>query len=249
MHWLPSREVACLGVEADCRTAGARGIGLFNSNLRGYIPGFVVSSRLPTFSQAIAKKLDKPVRYYLCGEYGDRTARPHYHCCLFGEDFVADRQPFRRTAVGWLYTSQLLADVWGLGHCLIGDLTFESAAYVARYCLKKISGPPAAAHYAGREPEFALMSRRPGIGAAWFHQYLSDVFPSDECVVRGRSCKPPRYYLKRLELADAGMLGEVKARRALAARPRESDLRLAAKQEFARLGLEARAALKEMGYD
>jgi len=99
-------------------------------------------------------------------------------------------------------------------------LNFESAAYIARYVTKKVTGQRAAAHYervspsTGElvqvEPEFATMSRRPGIGAGWFAKYGSEVYPSDEVIVRGRACRPPRYYDERL---SEGELSALKARR------------------------------------
>ena len=139
---------------------------------------------------------DLNIRYYWAGEYGDTTARPHYHCCLFGLDFSEDRVPFTFSNGLPLYTSETLTNIWGLGHCLIGGLSFESAAYVARYCIKKITGYMADAHYMGRLPEYAVMSRRPGIGGAWISKYMDDCYPSDELVLRGHPSKPPRFFDK-----------------------------------------------------
>lgn len=72
----------------------------------------------------------------------------------------------------------------------------DSASYVASYAVKKIVGKKEVvdAHYKGKTPEFVLMSRRPGIGRGWFERFTSDVYPSDEVVVRGVSTRPPRYY-------------------------------------------------------
>ena len=142
----------------------------------------------------------------------------------------------------------MLADVWGLGHCLIGALTFESAAYVARYCLKKVTGDPAAAHYAGRLPEFALMSRRPGIGGSWFDVYSSDVYPSDEFVARGHASKPPRYFDERLRLTDPSLYEIVKHHREMRAKPRESDLRLATRERVCQARFAAGKQVKESRY-
>jgi hypothetical protein len=40
------------------------------------------------------------------------------------------------------------------------------------------------------------MSRRPGIGAAWFEQFSAELEHNDSVVARGREMKPPRYYDK-----------------------------------------------------
>lgn len=166
------------------------------------------------FMKRLRKRCSEPLRFFHCGEYGEQTARPHYHCCLFGEDFSRDRRLYRTTPRGdRLYNSDFLSDVWGLGHAVVGDLTFESAAYVARYCLKKVSGDAAASHYAGRRPEYVTMSRRPGIGAGWFERYMGDVYPSDEVIVRGRSVMPPPFYDKLLEKVDPGLFDQVKRAR------------------------------------
>ena len=68
----------------------------------------------------------------------------------------------------------------------IGDVSFQSAAYIARYCVQKVTGQLAESHYRvitedgeiiDREPEFNHMSLKPGIGAEWLKRYKSDVFP------------------------------------------------------------------------
>lgn len=155
-----------------------------------------------------------PVRFYACGEYGDRTRRPHYHACLFGIDFSDDKKIWKANRQGdGLYISPLLTSIWGLGHTIIGDLTFDSAAYVARYVMKKVTGDLAEHHYQYTdangvihqlEPEMAHMSRRPGIGATWYEKYASDVYPQDHVIINGRPTKPPRYFdrLLRRELPE-----------------------------------------------
>nr|QJB19800.1 MAG: replication initiator protein [Microvirus sp.] len=154
---------------------------------------------------------DVRIRYYSCGEYGENFGRPHYHACIFGFDF-SDKQLFKRGEYK-LYTSPVLDRLWGMGHCTIGDLSFESAAYVARYCTKKVTGTMAKEYYAGRQPEYATMSLKPGIGAEWYERWKGDCFPSDYLVVNGFKCKPPRYYDKRLERENPALYEEIKQRR------------------------------------
>lgn len=153
------------------------------------------------------------IRFFMCGEYGDHFGRPHYHACLFG-CFFADRVLFKRLASGSnLYTSDVLSSLWPLGHSSIGDVTFESAAYVARYCVKKVTGVGADEHYKfcdengeffWRQPEFAHMSLKPGIGAKWFEKYHAEVYPRDHVIVGGQKLKPPKFYDKLLA-ADAAL--------------------------------------------
>lgn len=134
------------------------------------------------------------LRFFACGEYGEQLARPHYHALIWGIDFP-DRVCYNAT----LSTSQRLDEIWTHGIVMIGNVSFQSAAYVARYALKKIVGPAAEAHYQGRHPEFLRMSRRPGIGKAWIQKYRTDVYPSDEVITNGKPMKPPRFYDDYLE--------------------------------------------------
>lgn len=198
--------------------------------------------------QKFAKRLRRrgvDFRFYMCGEYGDRTNRPHYHACIFGYSFP-DRKLFRRTNAGSLiYRSDLLESVWPLGISSVGDLTFESAAYVSRYVMKKITGDLAKEHYkrvdvdTGEvfhvEPEFCHMSLKPGIGAAWFDKYKSDVYPHDHVVINGKEAKPPRYYDKLLKRTDCYDFDDVKQQRivdAIESWEDNTDQRLRDKETF-----------------
>lgn len=154
------------------------------------------------------------IRFFLCGEYGEQFGRPHYHAIIFGFDFP-DKVPLKRSGEFALYESKLLSDTWGLGFASIGEVSFDSAAYVASYATKKIltNREDEAKRLKGRRPEFLLMSRRPGIGRAWIDKFASDVYPSDEIISRGVSARPPRYYDQVLEVKDPALLLELKAKR------------------------------------
>lgn len=98
---------------------------------------------------------------------------------------------------------------------------------MSRYVTKKITGKAATEHYervveeTGEviqlEPEFAVMSRRPGIARDWFAKYRDDVFPHDDVVIKGQQIKPPRYYDKLYEIEDECGYSELKDRRKQAA--------------------------------
>lgn len=149
----------------------------------------------------IYKETGRLIKHYSAGEYGDGTGKrainPHYHACLFGYDFPDKK--FHKTAESGekLYTSAILEKIWGYGYAPIGDVTFESAAYCARYTLKKVYGDDADKHYNGRLPERSWSSN--GLGLEWFHQWYQDVYPSDQLVIDGRIMMPPPYYDKLLE--------------------------------------------------
>lgn len=135
------------------------------------------------------------LRFYLCGEYGDKTERPHYHIILFGFE-PSDKVLYKTTFRGdKLYNSEFLSKCWPYGFINFGAVTFESAAYCARYVCKKITGDMSEEYYRGRCPEFVRMSNRPGIGASWLKKYKSDVYPNDYIIIRdGVKVRPPRYF-------------------------------------------------------
>lgn len=142
------------------------------------------------------------IRHFACGEYGEKLGRPHYHACIFGYDFP-DRQLYEINHRGdKLYTSATLDLAWGKGLATIGELTFESAAYVARYVTKKVTGDRAIEHYGTKVPEFTLHSKKPGIGARHFERFKSDIYPHDEVIIRGQRMRPPKYYDNQLEKSD-----------------------------------------------
>ncbi len=156
------------------------------------------------------------IRFFLCGEYGELMARAHYHIIIFGYGFP-DKVSIGTKNEYEEFRSDLLDKTWGLGFCSFGSVTFDSACYVANYATKKITGPKAKAHYKGRVPEFLLMSRRPGIGRSWIDEFASDVYPSDEVIVRGRQCRPPRFYDEVFKKKHPAVMEAIVEKRELAA--------------------------------
>lgn len=200
------------------------------------------------------------VRFFFAGEYGDESWRPHYHGILFGVSF-ADMCPWKKSPNGdQLYTSSTLEKLWSHGFTSIGQVTYQSAGYVARYCMKKVTGNQAQQHYERVDPrtgeifsltpEFALMSLKPGIGARWFERYSSDLYPSDFVVMDGGpKGKPPRYYERLEKRRDALQLRVVKEARERRARDPKiryegTERRLAVREEVtkAKLSLKKRNA-------
>ncbi len=166
---------------------------------------------------------ERRIRYYHCGEYGSKFRRPHYHALLFNFDFV-DKKLFSTSKGQRLYTSEVLEKLWRFGFGTVGAVTFESAAYTARYIMKKVTGDRAEEHYVGCDevtgtpvqllPEYTTMSRRPGIGRAWYERFSNDVFPLDEVVLRGgRSMRPPRFYDCIYELQNPEDFARIKSER------------------------------------
>lgn len=167
--------------------------------------GTLVPEDLQKFLKKLRRYIEyhgssEKIRFFACGEYGDNFCRPHYHSIVYNID-IPDLRRFSTSFNGDIYyTSEIINKIWGHGYVIIGQVTFESCAYVARYVTKKITGDQAETHYQGRQPEFVRMSRRPGIGSAWLDQYKSDVYPHDYIVIRdGIKVKPPKYFDKLFE--------------------------------------------------
>lgn len=166
------------------------------------------------FLKRLRKRIDPiKIRFFQCGEYGEINQRPHHHCLLFGYDFP-DKIPYGRKTKHQIYGSKLLNELWGQGFASIGNLTFDSACYTARYIMKKQFGRNAEEHYNGRKPEYITMSRRPGIGQTFFENYKEDIYNHDRCVVSSKLIlKPPLYYDRLYERSHSERLQQLKADR------------------------------------
>jgi len=199
----------------------------------------LIKSDFKKFMYRLREKL-KPIRirFYHCGEYGEmeadigkpqlesRLGRPHYHAVIFGYQFK-DLQLWQKKVTGNVYTSATLEKIWGKGFVTVMDLTLKSAGYVARYITKKINGDLKDEHYqkvcqtTGEiypvQQEYATMSNRPGIGKAWWENYKSDVFPSDDIIVLSKNSyhhvPTPKYYDTQLERENPSLYEKIKERR------------------------------------
>lgn len=180
---------------------------------------------------------DQTIRFFHCGEYGTRcrhgielrdmdcvfcnVGRPHYHAVLFNCSFP-DLEVYSQNLGEPRYTSKILEDIWKYGFVDVGEVNFESAAYVARYALKKVTGVMADDWYVDKEtgdfkqPEYCTMSRGgkggKGLAYEWYLKFKSDLFPSDEVPVPGSGVfkKVPRYYEELFKEEDPLTHDEIK---------------------------------------
>ena len=149
--------------------------------------------------------------------------RPHHHACIFNFDFP-DKEPWQTKGGIILYRSKILEKLWSdpvtgesYGFTSVGEVTFESAAYVARYILKKFTNKDKTkvdAHYMGKQPEFTTMSRAEGIGKRWFQKFKKDVYPNDYVLNKKLAkLKPPRYYDNIFKIESPEEMERIKAKR------------------------------------
>lgn len=184
------------------------------------------------------------LRYFLCGEYGDTTFRPHYHMILFGCDFADKRRHSKGSNGDQLYISKLLDEIWSFGDCYIGSVTEQSCGYVARYIMKKVNGDLAEDHYRRVDlntgeyidllPEYNAMSLKPGIGLDFYEKFKSDFYPRDNAVMKGKYYPVPKYYDRQLEKSDPRLLADLKecrVERSLSRKADNSSSRLKVREE------------------
>lgn len=93
-------------------------------------------------------------RYYLCGEYGDRTLRPHYHAILY----------FSQTRPAPADLEATLDRYWGHGHTLLAEANEKTFQYVSHYIVKK------AKHHEFEVPEYQTMSTNPALGTEFINR-------------------------------------------------------------------------------
>lgn len=124
------------------------------------------------------------IRYYAVGEYGEKNQRPHYHVLLFNmpANLMIDAG------------HSFIQRIWGLGFVKVGDVNPASIHYVTKYVMKPNQ------NYGGREPPFSLMSRNPGIGAAYLdtHGAWHQRGKKNYTYVNGYKNRLPRYYRELL---------------------------------------------------
>jgi len=153
-------------------------------------------------------------RYYACGEYGSKSARPHFHMIAFGLH-LDDLKLYKSTSIGNYYTSELLSRKWQNGYVIIGSVTYESCAYVSRYIMKKQKGKNSDVYdYYNIDPEFTVMSRNPGIASDYFRDNYESIYSIDNIVLSGGVlCKPPRYFDNLMNDLDEELMQSVREKR------------------------------------
>ena len=177
---------------------------------------------LQDFVKRLRRNLDyhngDKIRHYSCGEYGSQTHRPHYHLIVFGLQ-LDDLVELKRSSLGFpYYTSEKIRKLWPYGNHLICNMTFETAAYVARYCTKKLNGDFEDFYKIFNiEPEFSHMSKRPGIARQYFEEHKDEIYQYDELFLRmdkgGSRNKPPGYFDHLYDIENHEKMHEIKESR------------------------------------
>lgn len=176
------------------------------------------------------------IRFFMSGEYGSQTFRPHYHAILFGlhlDDLVLYKQSPQGFAY---YNSESLQKCWSdpetgepLGFAVAAEVTWETCAYTARYVMKKLTGKEAEFYTNFNiQPEFTLMSRKPGIARQYYDDH-PDIYKTEFINVStekgGLKFRPPRYFDKLYDLEHPEEMQTIKdVRQKMAAEAQKAKL-------------------------
>lgn len=170
------------------------------------------------FLKRLRKSIEpKKIRYYACSEYGPQTYRPHYHAILFGY-CPTDLRPWSKSTQGYqYYVSDTLDKLWSNGRVLLGEVSWETCAYTARYIASKHLGDEAFIYKdANIEPPMSFMSRRPGIGGNVYERE-PDLFQNGSIYVASdagsRRIDIPKYFLQKMSVDNPEEYAKIKADR------------------------------------
>lgn len=173
----------------------------YRSRVLGYEPFKLCHSEFQLFMKRLRKAVSVPIRYYMCGEYGSKTHRPHYHAIIYGYDFP-DKHCSVVTPKGNYYNSELLSKLWwtfengkpfmSMGHTTIGDVTEATCSYVAQYILKKLQ-------HSIDDGSYIRCSTNPGIGFLWLQDNERFYLEQSYVTFGGQKIGMPRYYDNKLK--------------------------------------------------
>lgn len=175
--------------------------------------GTLYPKDIDTFLNSLRKKFErvgyKGLKYFYAGEYCPTSGRPHYHmilmnCPLDISKFYSFKVDNKTKKLHW--KSKEIDELWNKGFVDIGEVEWSSAAYVARYCMKKLTNETDKTIYysQGKLPEFVRMSRRPGIGAEYYNKNKINIYDTDSILMKNfhgntANYKPPKAWDRKFE--------------------------------------------------
>lgn len=178
----------------------------------------LVKEDLQKFWKRLRKQTGQHIRYFACGEYGETTARPHYHAIVYNLD-IPDLEFYKINEQNQiLYKSKFLDSIWQKGFVTIGEVTWDSCCYVSRYVTKKLKGQDSV-FYTDHNilPEFVVMSRRPGIGRQFYDDNADTIYNLDYVSIKtdkgGHNVRPSRYFDKLREQSHPDDMFSIKSDR------------------------------------
>lgn len=168
--------------------------------------GSLVKKHMQDFNKRVRKHFfgngKGEYSYYLCGEYGPFTMRPHYHLAMFGVDLEPFKWNFIKFQDGHaIYTSPLLSELWSFGFNTVDYLNKSSINYVTGYIQKKLFGSSAKFYKdLGIIPPFQLFSR--GLGVDFVQQHADQILDNGFVSFYGKKMPISKYYSQKIGLSD-----------------------------------------------
>lgn len=184
------------------------------------------------FLKRLRKAFKGPIRYFMCGEYGTKNGRPHYHLIVYNLKVEDKRKQGINEKGHETFTSPKIEKIWGKGRIDLQPVTYESCEYVARYVLKKQKGTDAKETYQdrGQTPEYTCMSRKPGIAYKYFEKKKEEIYETQKIWISKKktltAVTPPRYFDKLLEKEDFDKMQAIKLKRQEMAEYKQREQRL-----------------------
>lgn len=162
---------------------------------------------------------NKNIRYMAAREYGTNTLRPHYHIIIFG--LPLDRELFVKIGNNAngdaLWTTpqldnEISKDCWSVrrplgdrtakmyraGNVIIGEVTFQSISYVARYTMKKANKDYKNDWwYNAQGLDIEGISQSQDLGKWYYDQHKHEIYEIDLVPVLGKNgnlSRPPKSF-------------------------------------------------------
>ena len=167
---------------------------------------------IQNFLKRLRKAYSGQLRYFVAGEYGEKTGRPHYHMILFGYQ-PEKLEPYSKVKPDEYMVDSRITRCWGLGiHNLINP-TQGGYSYVAGYVTKKFDDETLEHIKNGLRPPFAQMSRDPGLGYKYYQEHKDEIWKKGYIQLdNGKRASIPRYFQEMQRIEDPKILWELKKR-------------------------------------
>lgn len=158
---------------------------------------------LQDFWKRVREHYNTKIKYFAAGEYGSTTSRPHYHAIVFGLPLNTEKFKYLGTGSNGdpIWTEPELEKVWGKGNIVIGQVTWQSIAYVARYTLKKAKDKENNLDKLfGRIPAFITMSQ--GLGMRYYQEHKRYILKTGQVILPSGIYPVSQRYLRKLREED-----------------------------------------------
>lgn len=158
---------------------------------------------LTDFWKRLRSRLDTPIKYRACGEYGDRTMRPHYHAIVYGLDCYNDEHR-RILADCWSFCEPWFFDKNRGRSSAMQNVTREDIQYVNGYIQKKLTGEMGKEKYGDKIRPFSRTSQ--GLGLNFAMTVKNRLINNGYTWFNAKKVSIPRYYCEKFGYKKSELL-------------------------------------------